>query len=552
MAVTQARQNWLEGGVYDLIVIGGGINGAGVARDAAQRGMNVALLEKNDFSSGTTQAPTRLIHGGLRYLEHFEFSLVFESLQEREILLKIAPHLVKPLPFLIPIYKHSRRGVLLVNMGMLLYDMLSWNKSLPHYKPLSAKQVLEMEPGLDPDGLQGGVMYYDCQVDWPERLCLANALAARADGAYVRNYTEVIGFLGTAQSVEGVRVRERLTGREYELRSKLVVNAAGPWADAVTNLLTKEEPRRVLQTKGTHLVVPPFANAPKHAIYIEAKSDGRPYFVVPWVGTMLIGTTDDPYDENLDDVRPTEQEARYLLNEVNAIFPGAHLTTEDVQHTYTGLRGLPLQKGKSTGAVSRRSFVHDHEKEAGVRGLISIIGGKLTAYRSLAEEVVDHAQAKLKLPGVKPCRTRTTPLPGGDIADIAAYTSAESEAQARQYELQPSQIAHLIELYGTQHKDVLALVAATPALGVRLMKSRPDIAAEVAFAVEREMAVRLSDFFVRRSGLVTWDGRDEGLVRGVARIFAERLKWDTARTEAEIEAWRDERERLFTLQVPLG
>lgn len=549
MAVTQARQHWLEGGAYDVIVIGGGINGAGVARDAAQRGLRVALLEKNDFSSGTTQAPTRLIHGGLRYLEHFEFSLVFESLQEREILLKIAPHLVRPLPFLIPIYKHSRRGVLLINMGMLLYDMLSWNKSLPHYKPLSARQVLAMEPGLDPEGLQGGVMYYDCQVDWPERLCLANALAARADGAYVRNYTEVVGFLGTPQSVEGVRVRETLTGREYELRSKLVVNAAGPWADAVTHLLKREEPRRVLQTKGTHLVVPPFANAPTHAIYIEAKSDGRPYFVVPWVGAMLIGTTDDPYDESLDDVRPTEQEARYLLNEVNAIFPGAHLTTEDVQHTYTGLRGLPLQRGKSAGAVSRRSFVHDHEKEEGVRGLISIIGGKLTAYRNLAEEVVDHAQGKLKVPGVNPCRTRTTPLPGGDIADIAAFVAAET-ATASKYELQPAQIEHLIDLYGTQYKDVLALVDARPELGARLMKSRPDIAAEAAFAVEREMAVRLSDFFVRRSGLVTWDGREEGLVRGVARIFAERLRWDAARLESEIAAWRDERERLFTLQEP--
>jgi len=265
---------------------------------------------------------------------------------------------------------------------------------------------------------------------------------------------------------------------------------------------------------------------------------------------MLIGTTDDPYDDSLDDVRPTEQEARYLLNEVNAIFPRAHLTTEDVQHTYTGLRGLPLQKGKSAGAVSRRSFVHDHEKEEGVRGLISIIGGKLTAYRNLAEEVVDHAQAKLKLPNARPCRTRTAHLPGGDIEDIAAFTAAESAAQAQKYGLQPAQIAHLIELYGTQFRDVLSLVDADPGLGALLMKDRPDIAAEAAYAVEREMAQRLSDFFVRRSGLVTWDAGDEGLARGVARIFADRLKWDATRMESEIAAWRVERGRIFTLQVP--
>jgi glycerol-3-phosphate dehydrogenase len=549
MTTPEGRRNWMNSGIYDLIVIGGGINGAGIARDAAQRGMSVALLEKGDFSSGTTQTPTRLIHGGLRYLEYFEFSLVFESLQEREILLRIAPHLVQPLPLIIPIYKHHRRGRVLINLGMILYDVLSFNKSLPHYRPLTVRRLREMEPNLETTDLLGGVLYYDCQVEWPERLCLANVLAARADGAYVRNYNEVIGFVGNARSVEGVRVRESLTGREYDLRSRLVINAAGPWADHVLQLHDSREPKRIFGTKGTHIVLPPFPSAPRHAIYMEAKSDGRPYFVVPWAGTYLIGTTDDPYQGSLDDVRPTEPEAQYLLSEVNLIFPNAHLTTEDVQYAYAGVRALPMQKGKTTGALSRRSFIHDHEKEEGVRGLVSIIGGKLTAYRRLAEEVVDHALDKLRIKDRKPCRTGQTSLPGGEIDDTARYIASEAPQAAERYELQPQQVEHLIHLYGTHYKDVLALVEQKPELGARISKNAPDIAAQAAYAVEREMAVRLTDFFVRRTGLAARDGSSETTVALAARIFGERLKWDSAQTEREISAWREERARLFTLQT---
>ncbi len=549
MVVPAGRQHWLSGGIYDLIVIGGGINGAGIARDAAQRGMNVALLEKNDFSSGTTQAPTRLIHGGLRYLEHFEFPLVYESLREREILLKLAPHLVHPLPFIIPIYKHHRRGPLLVNLGMIAYDVFSFNKSLPRYTRLSAAQMLQIEPGLNPNGLRGGVMYYDCQVDWPERLCLENVLAARAEGAYVRNYSEVVGFIGSQKSVEGVHVRETLTGKTYDLRARLVINAAGPWADRVTHLQSPRQPQRIFGTKGIHVVLAPFANAPRHAIYIEAERDGRPYFVVPWVGNYLVGTTDDPFTGNLDDVRPSEAEAQYLLSEVNRIFPQAHLTTEDVQHTYAGVRALPMPDGKSTAALSRRSFIYDHAKEEGIRGLVSIIGGKLTAYRHLAAEVVDHSQQKLRLKNLKPCRTEHTPLPGGAIDNLQAYLRAEMPVAATRYELQPQQVEHLIRLYGTRYKEVLALVDAKPELGVRLSKHTPHIAAQAAFAVEREMAQRLSDFLVRRSGLVVHDADNDATINTVAKIFAERLKWDQTKMQAEIQAWRDEHSRLFSLQI---
>jgi glycerol-3-phosphate dehydrogenase len=550
MSVPQGRQNWLNSGIYDLIVIGGGINGAGIARDAALRGMSVALLEKNDWASGTTQAPTRLIHGGLRYLEYFEFGLVFESLQEREVLLHIAPHLTHALPFVIPVYEHNRRGVLLVNLGMLLYDVLSFNKSVPHYRWLNVQRVRELEPGLEPQGLRGGVMYYDGQVDYPERLCLENVLAARHAGALVRNYTQVVGFLGSERSVEGVRVREVLGGKTYDLRSRLVINAAGPWADDVTRLLARDEPRRVFRSKGTHLIVPTFETAPRHAIYIEARSDHRPYFVVPWIGKYLIGTTDDPYRGDMDDVRPLEAEARYLLGEVNQVFPQAHLTTEDVAYAYAGVRALPVARGKNgtTASLSRRSFVYDHEAKEDVRGLLSIIGGKLTAYRRLAEEVVDYAQRKLRIPGLKPCSTRQIPLPGGALTDLRSYKQQQVQPAVHRFDLQSQQVEQLIDLYGTRYMDVLALVEQEPALGARLAKNAPDIAAQVAFSVEHEMAQRLSDFFVRRSGMLSREVND-ATVSAAAKIFAERLKWDAARTQREIDAWRDERARLFTLQV---
>ena len=550
MAVPQGRQNWLSSGIYDLIVIGGGINGAGIARDAALRGMSVALLEKNDWASGTTQAPTRLIHGGLRYLEYLEFGLVFESLQEREILLRNAPHLVHPLPFVIPIYEHSKRGVLLVNLGMIVYDMLSFNKSVPHYRWLNAQRVRQLEPGLEPHGLRGGVIYYDGQVDYPERLCLANVIAARQAGAYVRNYSEVIGFLGTDRAVEGVRVRETLSRKTYELRARLVVNAAGPWADHVTQLLNRAEPRRVFRSKGTHLVVSTFNSAPHHAIYIEAQSDHRPYFVVPWVGKYLIGTTDDPYTGDMDDVRPLEAEARYLLGEVNRVFPHAQLTTEDVEHAYAGVRALPMARGReqTTASLSRRSFIYDHETEEGLRGLVSIIGGKLTASRQLAEDVVDHAQRKLRIGGLNPCRTKQTPLPGGEIANLTTYVEQERQPAASRYDLQAQEVEYLIRLYGTLYKDVLGLADERPQLLSRVLPEAPAIYAQAAFAVEHEMAQRLSDFFVRRSGLVIYP-LAPATVAAVAQIFAHRLKWNDARQQQEVEAWQNEQSRLFTLQV---
>jgi len=371
---------------YDVVIIGGGINGAGIARDAAMRGLKVLLIEKGEVGAGTTSASTRLIHGGLRYLEHFEFGLVYESLRERETLLRIAPDLVRSLPMAIPIFKQSRRGRLTIRAGMILYDLLSWGKSLPRHRMLSRTETLERWPGLNPEGLVGSALYYDAQVEFPERLVLANIQSAVEFGAEVLTHTRV-----TKITVLGVEF-----GGGFA-EAGVVINAAGPWIDLVLEHSPVKSPKLIGGTKGSHIAVPVFPGAPANAIYLEARSDGRPIFVIPWNKLYLIGTTDVPFEGDPDEVRCEDWEIDYLLSETNLALPGAKLTRDSILQTYSGVRPLPYQSS------TRRHFIREHPQ---LSNLLSIVGGKLTTYRSLSEECVDLIFRKLgrKSP---PCRTAT-------------------------------------------------------------------------------------------------------------------------------------------------
>lgn len=369
---------------YDVVIIGAGINGAGIARDAAMRGLRVLLIEKGEIGAGTTSASTRLIHGGLRYLEHFEFGLVYESLRERETLLRIAPELVRPLAMAVPIYKQSRRGWLTIRAGMILYDLLSWKKSLPGHRMLSRAETLERWPGLNPEGLVGSALYYDAQVEFPERLVLANVQSAREFGAEVLIHTRVTKI--TASGVE--------FGGQFA-EASVIINAAGPWIDLV--LKSVNSPRLIGGTKGCHLVVPVFPEAPANAIYLEARSDGRPIFIIPWNKLYLIGTTDVRFEGDPDEVRCEDWEIDYLLSETNLALPSAKLTRDSILQTYSGVRPLPYKSS------TRRHFIREHPQ---LPNLLSIVGGKLTTYRSLSEECVDLIFRKLgKNP--PPCRTAT-------------------------------------------------------------------------------------------------------------------------------------------------
>jgi glycerol-3-phosphate dehydrogenase len=385
---------------HDVVIIGAGINGAGIARDAAMRGLKVLLIEKGEPGEGTTVASTRLIHGGLRYLEHFEFGLVHESLREREILLRIAPHLVRPLAIAIPIYKQSKRGWLTTRAGMILYDLLSWGKSLPRHRMLSRAETLNRWAGLNPDGLIGSALYYDAQVEFPERLVMDNVLSAREFGAEVLTHTRVTKLVVEDGKVSGVEfVREE--GQFAE--ASVVINAAGPWIDQVLERVVVKSPKLIGGTKGSHIVVPPFPGAPANAIYLEARSDGRPIFIIPWNKLYLIGTTDVRFEGDPDDVRCEPWEIDYLLSETNLALPGAHLTRDSIVDTYSGVRPLPVTNDKDEQSITRRHFIREHPQ---LSNLLSIVGGKLTTYRSLAEECVDLIFQKLGRDS-PPCRTAT-------------------------------------------------------------------------------------------------------------------------------------------------
>jgi len=385
---------------FDVVIIGAGINGAGIARDAAMRGLTVLLIDKAEPGGGTTSASTRLIHGGLRYLEHFEFGLVRESLREREILLRIAPHLVKPLAISIPIYKQSKRGRLTIRAGMVLYDLLSWNKSLPRHRMLSRAETLEQLPGLNPEGLVGSALYYDAQVEFPERLVGENVRSAREFGAEVLTHTRVTSLSVEDGRVSGVEFVGE-DGRKRFAEAGVVINAAGPWIDQVLEHVPVESPKLIGGTKGSHIVVPPFSGAPANAIYLEARSDGRPIFIIPWNKLYLIGTTDVRFEGDPDQVRCEPWEIDYLLAETNLALPRGNLTRDSILYAYSGVRPLPVTGDKDEQSITRRHFIREHPR---LPNLLSIVGGKLTTYRSLAEECVNLIFRKLGKDS-PPCRT---------------------------------------------------------------------------------------------------------------------------------------------------
>lgn len=393
---------------FDVIVIGAGINGAGIARDAAMRGLSVLLIEKGEPGRGTTSASTRLIHGGLRYLEHFEFGLVRESLREREILLHIAPDLVRPLAITIPIYKRNKRGRLTIRAGMVLYDLLSWGKSLPRHHMFSRTETLQRWPGLNPEGLVGSALYYDAQVEFPERLVADNVRSAVESGAEVLTHTRVTSFAIADGKVSGVEFVAENGDKQFA-EAGVVINAAGPWIDQVLERVPVNSPKLIGGTKGSHIIVPPFPTAPANAIYVEARSDGRPIFIIPWNKLYLIGTTDIRFEGDPDEVRCEPWEIEYLLSETSFALPGAQLTPDSILETYSGVRPLPVTGDKDEQSITRRHFIREHPR---LPNLLSIVGGKLTTYRSLAEECVDVIFRKLgkKSP---PCRTQITPISSG-------------------------------------------------------------------------------------------------------------------------------------------
>jgi len=521
---------------FDLIVIGGGVNGAGIARDAAMRGMRVGLYEQADLCNATSRWSSRLIHGGLRYLEHAELSLVYESLHERENLLRLAPHLVRPLELLIPIYKGGRRGKFIIACGMWLYDLLSIGKSVPRHRMLDAAETLEIMPLLNPAGLRGAASYYDAQVRYIERIIVENALAARDAGAAIHTYSRVDRLLTEGGRIRGVRYTDLRTDRQSDVTASAVVNAAGPWVDLVLEKLDRSMPKFMGGTKGAHIVVPVFPGHPKIACYIEAEADFRPFFVIPWNDLLLIGTTDIRHDGSPAEAAVDAEEIRYLLDETNRVFPTAGLDAKNILYHYTGVRPLPRKRGKETGDITRKHVIKHHRRAA--KGLYSAIGGKLTTYRHLAEEATDRVARKIHFKGEK-CATAKLPLPGaaGDYAETVEVLDG-SDA------IRPESRSHLLKVYGCRAKLIKEIVDSHPELGAKICPHSHAIAAEIIFCFRDEMATTIADVLLRRTmiGLSRDLGR-AALPRAidVARRF---LGWSQQRADEEERRYLREIKRL--------
>lgn len=484
----------------------------------------MALVEKEDFGYGTTSRSTRLIHGGLRYLELYDFGLVRQGLKEREILLRTAPHLVHGLPFLTPVYAGDRWSLPLVKAGMLLYDLLSWGKSLPAHRMLSRRQVLAMEPGLRSEGLRGGALYYDGQVNFPERLGIECLLCAGEQGARAANHAVARCFLREGDRVVGVEVEDRLTGAGYPIRARLVVNAAGPWADEVARWARPDEPGHLRRTKGIHLVVPSFS---RHAVVLQSRRDGRIFFAVPWNGFTLVGTTDTDFEHSPDSVRAEPDEIAYLVEETRRVFPQAEVGR--VHYTMAGVRALVRSKQTaSESAVSRKHLLVDHA-DAGMPGLLSVFGGKITEYRSIAEEAADLAARRLG--NHEPSRTAREPLYGGGQPPAKVRETLAPRAAA--VGLEPEQLEHLVSLYGTRAAAVLALAEAEPELGRPITPDSPDIRAQIRYAVTVEMARSASDFLLRRTGLGFRADRGVAALETVSREMALLLEWTPEEARAD-------------------
>ena len=522
---------------YDLIVVGAGINGSGIARDAALRGVRTLLVDKGDVGGGTTSWSTRLIHGGLRYLEHGEVNLVRESLRERERLLRIAPHLVRPLPFVIPVYEGGARGLVQIRLGMLAYEALSYDKSVPGHRMLSPVQTLWRAPGLAREGLRGGALYYDAQCEFPERLAVETALSAHDHGAHVLTHHAAERVVVENGRATGVALRDERTGETAVARAALTINAAGPWVDAVLGDGADPTGRRLIGgTKGTHIVVAPFPGAPTTALYIEA-SDGRPYFVIPWNDLFLIGTTDTRYEGDLDRVEATDDEIDYLIANTNRVLPSAGLAPDDVLYAYAGVRPLPRVRDGAEAGITRRHVIHDHAPQ--VPGLLSIVGGKLTTYRELAEQAVDLVLRRLGRPA-QPSVTGDLPLPGGAVRDLEAY----AQEFVRHAGVGEPTARRLLRLYGSCAEDVAALVADEPVLGEVFDETTGAIGAEVIYALRSELATTLEDVLMRRTMVALGPTAGLGPDRAAAEVAVRHGGWDEERAQAEVAAFRERMQAL--------
>jgi glycerol-3-phosphate dehydrogenase len=511
---------------FDIVVIGGGVVGAGAALDAVTRGLSVALIEARDLASGTSSRSSKLFHGGLRYLEMFEFGLVREALRERELMLtKICPHLAKPVAFLYPLSKPVIERPY-VGAGLIMYDSMGGARSVPRHKHLTKAAALRLVPGLRRDALIGGIKYYDGQVD-DARHTMTVARTAAAYGAVVRTSTQVIGFLKESDRVSGVRVRDVETGQETEVKARVVINSTGVWTDEIQRLSGGRGRFKVRASKGVHLVVARDRITSESGIIL--KTEKSVLFVIPWKSHWIIGTTDTDWNLDLAHPAATRADIDYILEHVNKVL-AVPLTHDDIEGVYAGLRPLLAGESEQSSKLSR-----EHAVARVAPGLVAIAGGKYTTYRVMGADAVDAAAEDL--PGrINPSCTDEVPLVGA-----LGYPALVNQADrlAAQHGVHPYRIKHLLDRYGAEIHELLAPAADDPSL-LQPIPGAPDyLRAEALYAVTHEGALHVEDVLARRTRIsIEYAHRGTESMQCVAEILASVLGWTTAQTEREVEVYQ--------------
>jgi len=537
-ATRDARFQALDAEPFDLVVVGAGITGAGVARDAAMRGLRTLLVDKGDLACGTSSASSKLVHGGLRYLEQYRFGLVFESLSERHRLGRLAPHLVRPLRFVFPVFERRPRPMWQVTAAMWIYDTLAMFRSHRLHRRHGARGAAELEPALRTEGLDGAVSYFDCVTD-DARLTLETARAAHEAGAHVVTYAAVRAFTSRRGQVTGVEIEDVASGTLKTVSARVVLNATGPWTDRTRGL--RGDRTRVLRpTKGVHLVVPRARLPLQHAVATADLVDGRNLFALPFGNRIALGTTDTDFDADYDHVDATREDVDSLLELAAYAFPSARLATADVVSTFAGLRPLLASDGAAT-ELSREHLLRVDDD-----GLITIAGGKLTTYRSMAGEVVDLVGRRLRTEGVHVggCPTGAVPLPGGagirQAGSRLRTAGPEGEAIDREAEgrLGEDVVEHLQQTHGGRWLELAQRAVEDPEASRRVVADLPYLWAEVDLAVEDELATTLEDVLRRRTQLQLRDF-EQGLevADAVARRMAPKLGWDEVRIHDELRRY---------------
>lgn len=526
---------------FDLLIIGGGATGTSAARDAALRGLSVVLLEKNDFGSGTSSRSTKLFHGGLRYLEKFEFGLVREACRERELMLTLAPHLSYPKPFIYLLYDGYHMmfdwlpaTLLMLHAGLTMYDTFSGNPRERRHKMLNKAMLLDIEPFLNPTGLKGGGYYYDFLTD-DGRFTIETMKAACDSGALAANYMEVKGLVNDNGRISGVEAVDQITGDEGVIRAKQVINTTGPWTDEIRLMEQGVKNKMLSPTKGVHIVLRKEDFPLNHAVFLQSPRDGRTVWPIPALDSDLVyvGTTDTYYEDSIDHVVATQEDIDYLLEVANYTIPGRNLGYEHIVGTWAGLRPLV----KPQGDMAASSVSREHEIFISPNGLLNIAGGKLTTARVMGYEVVDKAIELLGenfgLRGVPATTTAEEPLSGGDAGSIE-----RANQLAPGVNLPQDVIERLLQQYGGNFIKIAELAGADPDAS-RSMGGHNLVAAEVRYAVADEMAMTVTDFFTRRASLFYWT-KDGGLdtVGAVALEMGSLLGWDENQRQQQINDYQ--------------